>query len=466
MNSTGLLGATAFVGSVALVVAASAATACSSTTRNSGFAVDDADGGSGGGTEGGASGGPGFGGGSTEAGGGCTGIGCDVVECGASPTTITGRVFDPAGKNPLYNVIVYVPSDPNAALPALSQGSSCDKCSASALNPVTSALTDENGNFTLTNVPVTKGVAVVVQVGKWRKKVTLDVTAKCAENKLPAMVTLPKNGSEGDMPQIAVTTGAFDSLECLVLGMGVDLAEFVQGDDPSGHVHLFKGTGGSTGVDAPSMLWNDATLLAKHDLVALSCEGNEYNNNKTNMQAMHDYINAGGRVFATHFHYTWFKNGPQADFKGIANWTSGDWNGNTSPLFVDQSFPKGKSFALWLQNVGASKTLGQLPVNEGDVQDDLSNVTTSVSQGWLQNDPNNVKYFSFNAPIGAKPEDQCGRAVYSDIHVSSIGGEKFPSKCIPAQGAALSPQQKALEFMLFDLSACVQSDSTPPAPPK
>ena len=40
---------------------------------------------------------------------GCTGFACAQATCtGAASTTITGRVLDPGGKNPLANVIVYV----------------------------------------------------------------------------------------------------------------------------------------------------------------------------------------------------------------------------------------------------------------------------------------------------------------------------------------------------------------------
>lgn len=406
----------------------------------------------------------------------CQGLECKRVACDdpAVKTTLTGKVYDPAGANPLYNVMVYIPGGPNgdAELPPIKEGVSCETCASTALSPMVSAITNEKGEFTLENVPVDKDVPVVIQVGKWRRKVTIDITKKCDENTVPDRdFRLPRNGSEGDMPHIAVTSGGCDALECLLRGIGIDESEFVPGASTSGHIHVFNGQGGQGVAGSPSAkneLWNDATKMAAYDMVMLSCECGENNENKGGSAAgargaMWDYANMGGRIFATHYHYTWFKNSPQADWRQLANWGGGSMGGDDT-YDVDQSFPKGQALAQWLLNVNASSSLGKIQLT--DVTDSLSSVR-APAQSWIAHGSNtDTRYFSFNAPTDAPEEQQCGRAVYSDLHLMGIsaGGQSFPNGC-PAPGG-LSAQQKALEFMFFDLSSCVQSDSRPPVVPQ
>jgi hypothetical protein len=191
--------------------------------------------------------------------------------------------------------------------------------------------------------------------------------------------------------------------------------------------------------------------------------------------AMHDYIFAGGRFFGSHYHYNWFAQptGP-ADFQAVAKWTpsGGCDQAGIAQYPIDTSFPKGQAFSDWLKNVGASTTPGQLPMYCAPM--DVGDQVQPISQRWIYSSvTNDPKYLSFNAPMDAGKDDAgepmyCGRAVYADVHVSYTGqagdnaGMTFPTGCVTK---TLNPQEAALEFMLFDLSSCIQKDTEPPKPP-
>src|SRR5882724_5968100 len=111
----------------------------------------------------------------TDPGGGSTGLDgmCDGGNCACAPgntTTIEGYVYDPAGKNPLYNISVYVP-DPGSPLPNLD--SVPVACGCTQLFPAkvlaTGAPTDATGHFVIPCAP-SGTVSLVVQTGKWRRQ--------------------------------------------------------------------------------------------------------------------------------------------------------------------------------------------------------------------------------------------------------------------------------------------------------
>jgi hypothetical protein len=437
----------------------------------------------------------------------CVNLQCKKSRCaGGITTSISGTVYDPAGKNPLYNVAVYVPNEPVAPLKT---GPSCDDCkSLYTGSPVAAAVTDASGKFTMMKAPEGKDIPLVVQVGKWRRQLTIPNVVACQDNPLPdRMLTLPKNHMEGDIPNVAISTGGADTLECLLRRVGIDPGEYTPGPGGAGRIHIFKGAdsagmqcqgatmtpptavgcmngGGNhkvpdTSPSAPmssAALWDSVDDLKMYDILLLSCEGEETVG--MNQQALHDYASAGGRVFASHFHYAWFNTGPYAN-ENLATWTPCTNNiCNISANIVTtlpngQPFPKGMALNDWLGNVGALVN-GELPIEQARHNADVS-MANRPSQSWIVADaqsaaPGATEYFSFNTPTDAQmtPDgpQYCGRVVYSDLHVGAASRDDanrpVPQECTNAN---LSPQEKALEFMLFDLSSCLTPDDRPPPPP-
>jgi len=416
----------------------------------------------------------------------CMGLACNVDACSgsATKTTISGKVYDPAGKLPLYNVAVYVPNGPVAPF---TDGASCDRCGANILNPVTSAITDESGSFVLTNAPTGTNIPLVIQVGKWRRQIVIPAVNSCVDNPLtdPQVTRLPRNKAEGDLPHIAISVGGGDQMECLPLRMGVDPAEFTTGDG-DGHIHLYAGDAGQhpplANFDAthnagaaltPSStgLWGSTDTLKKYDIVILSCEAGENAQTKTTAmrQAMYDYASLGGRVFASHLHSVWFASGP-APVPTTGTWRSQANPPDPSLATINTSFPKGAALAQWLVNVQASTMPGQISVTFP--RNDIQAVNPAMASEWITvPDPVAVEYMSFNTPIGAADDKICGREVFTSLHVASVdvtslpalNANGFPASC---EMRDLSAQEKVVAFMLFDLSACVQSEDKPIKPPK
>lgn len=434
-----------------------------------------------------------------------TGLQCNVSCSNGPTTTISGKVYDPAGKNPLYGVTVFVPATPLQPLPK-GVPTGADACDCAALfrsGMVVSTRTAADGTFSLQNAPVGSAVPLVVQVGKWRRQFSVNVTA-CMDNPQPdKSLTLPSTVSQsGDsMPDIAVSTGSADTLECFFHRVGLPVTEYVAGTGTTGHVHLFSGGDpGGTGSDGrpenPTMagtpgssttLWDTAAHLMPYDVTFLSCEGGE--TYAANPQVLEQYVNAGGRVYAAHFHYAWF-SGPLTSgqsYSAPADWGSNlaTWSAAGSGLGTQSNdkivqtlnspsalpFAKGQALFQWLGVVGALGVDGAPPM-ELPVFTPRYNAAVGTSdapsQPWLTDDGNgDAMLFTFDTPVNAPPAPDggapayCGRVAYGDVHAAGVMADTLP----PPNGCAssdLSPQEKALEFMLFDLSSCVIPDSVAP----
>jgi hypothetical protein len=240
--------------------------------------------------------------------------------------------------------------------------------------------------------------------------------------------------------------------------------------------------------------------INQYDMVILACEGYE-EDMQANWPNLGAYTSAGGRVFMTDFSYDWMAatktctnagqcgvGGSCTDgyclnsnnvtenpaYSGVASWdTLENPQGSAETGTIDLvNNPKGMAFEQWLQIVGASVpgsgTVALDPVFHN------SDAVILPTQRWLYWGAGTPIHFTFNTPVGAASAAQCGRAVFSDWHADLLGfagnypdcpytysttspyyshGLKFPAEC---DSNPMTPQEAILEFMLFDLTACVQ----------
>jgi hypothetical protein len=416
---------------------------------------------------------------------GCQGLCRQLVACpGGGQTTVTGTVragrsaWTGLASDPVPNVLVYVPNSGASGVQPFATGAACRQCGADVSgSPLVSTYTDFDGTFTLTNVPAGSSIPIVVQLGRWRRVLSFNIPS-CASTPLGDL-NLPRNKGEGDIPITAVSTGSVDPLECVLLKMGVDQAEFTP-DTGSGRIHIYGGgpngpNGGvpgataGAGTHAESVLLGAAGTFMNYDQVLLPCWGSPATKTAAELANLISYADNGGHFFATHYSYSWLVN--NGEFNGVVHWhpdynNPGDvfWTQNVS-VAVPPSPPAafGGAFAKWLNLVGALSNAGtpmpaQPQVSIENPRHDADFVLGSTLD-WIDGtDPNHhnamVEHFTFNTPVAG---NQCGHAIFSDFHVSGIAGGKastkgmtFPAECT----TTFTAQEKILEYMLFDLASC------------
>ncbi len=298
---------------------------------------------------------------------------------------------------------------------------------------------------------------------------------------------LPKDHTEGDIPRMAIVTGAADPLECLLLKIGISPDEIKEPGNGA-RIDFYQGdhNPGTTIDDQTTpqgnTLYSSSAQLAKYDVVMLPCEGSLYDQSSGTANIV-KYLDAGGRVFTTHWSYSWWQYDNSPFIPRVGQWEPralGDKYDDANGIMgiLNTNFPKGKDFADWLTAAAVdSSPHGQLNIIQG-----RHNIHQAGqdAQDWINYDFGTMlggaglMHMTFNTPLDApidpdtKQPQYCGRAVYSDFHVTAKALNHtppdngptgtFPDDCVTDK---LTDQEKALAFMLFDLSSCVQSDDEP-----
>ena len=448
---------------------------------------------------------------------GCEGLCQDQAVCsGDDPedaTVLRGTVTTPNGELPVPNAVVYVPNDGIDDLPPMDTGPICEQCEDQDLGDVLVGTTsDYDGSFELRHIPADTDFPLVIQIGQWRRVVTVSARDACESHRLEAEdASLPaahrQYNRHDHLPQTAISTGAADAMECVFYKMGVDPQEFTRHDE-DGRFHIYRANGAvadpqlsdacdSAGCSSPQsddachdrdptscgssadgrllqdhlahQLYGDTDRLHDYDMVIMACEGWDHTSYRSSddRRRLLEYANSGGRLFASHFAFDWLHE--TDDFEDTAVW-GGAWGGDESLATVDTSFERGAEFWSWLHLVGAGYDDDQqvfIQDPRGYVQD----IDYDLSERWIYTDPStpghydhdSVQQYTFDTPVYADSSNQCGQVAYSAFHVAEVvtgHGPAFPDYC----SGPLTPQEKVLAYMLFNLAGCVGADKPTPQP--
>jgi hypothetical protein len=360
----------------------------------------------------------------------------------AQTTTFSGTVYSPLGSptlnptnpgDPIPNILVFV-VNPLYPPPTFSQGqvlgSTCEQQpSLVPAQVLGSALTNYQGSFsfTVTGALPTPNLTLVVQAGKWRRQYTYSTTSLIPGevNNFPNLAMPPSGGTQSDgsvadLPYIAVVTGSADGIECIFNQIGIDGTKEVGAPGSAAHIQLYPANGASLeGAFPPggetlkeSSLTGTPATLSEYDLVMFGCEGTNNGDEEAGADAnnLTGYVNSGGRVFTTHYAYSWLSD--NTDFNPAANgWEGGTApNGTLFPATVNTtnttSFPEGIVLADWLNYIGALAA-GTTPppyvVNLMQVRINTTSINPAIAVSWanLNSQPAVSMQFTFDTPIGA-----------------------------------------------------------------
>jgi hypothetical protein len=427
----------------------------------------------------------------------CKGAGAD--------TTISGTVLAPNGTLPLPNALVYVPNgsttSPYGVKPFVDgvANGACE-CNISG-TPLVSTTSGVDGSFTLTGVPVGKDIPLVIQLGRWRRLVTIPAVNSCAVNAVPAtLTTLPSRQNMGSpvdaIPLMALATGAVDAMECVLRKMGIADDQFTNPWE-AGRIRLYRDNGAwldwsgkcapdpnsrTTDPDCVTPNISDLTStqgnVDQYDALIFPCKGAAHDVPGADKNRVLDaaastsaYVNKGGRAFFTHFSYGWLYNQQPSinlpwrsttDVRAVDNPSNTTHHDGDAAAQIDMTFKRGETFATWLSlpNVNALSAINPPQINVRESRWDMFDLqpwtnapynttwdNAGPAQRWAfypQGNPwnqNAVMHVTFDTPWGLTADKQCGRVLYSDFHVTNAALEGRP--CIT--GSSGSPQTSYCE---------------------
>lgn len=398
---------------------------------------------------------------------GCRGRFCQVPKCSGTATTeITGRLFAPNGTDPVPGATVFVPVE---AVPEFPSSLTCDLCNNLPYS-VTTATTAYDGSFTLRGVPAGT-FPVVLRLGRFQRVVQVETTP-CVSQNIPydsgtAMrgVRLPRRNNElspqDRIPRIAVVSGDNDQIECVLKRIGVDELDMYNG--------RALGTKNPPPIAESGTLFTDEKTLNNYHIVVVNCTDNQFQSligARGVQQNLERYVGRGGRLYVTDWAYDVIEQVPE--FSPYLCFEPQKTGGAPMCMAMPEVAMSADSYNFYggqykVLDPEMARWLGQFPsiIDRNDrvrvdysfvVINKVSDNADGKTKVWVDgpamsfgNRPQTVT-FDYKA---------CGRVHYSTYNTEPNAvvsdSARWPNNC----GSKLAAQERLLEYLFFNIAACV-----------
>jgi len=391
--------------------------------------------------------------------------GIPAPTCPGQESTLTGTVLAPNGTDPVPGATVFIP----AAVPELFPPEvKCEVCGQlGGANNLWVTTTGADGKFTLSSV-CPKTWPVVFQNGRFRRLINVDVPPSTALSLPPDQTRLPKRDKEFEnadaIPRIAVATGDFDKMECVLRKMGL----------PEGTFDLYEAALTRKSPPSPLVkgsfdaLVNDLAKMKSYNIIFINCTANTFENELAKLlvrKNLNDYVQAGGRLYVTDWSYDWLEQvegfSPFIDFEPGASGSAPEPI-NSAALGADglqiQATIKDPQLAAWLANFPGAVTGSQSPIQHFLIDWVMMYALSKDVKLWVEG---NVK--SEDGKIaGLKPLTvtfnfkSCGKVLYTSYHTEGRETELLPTAFPQYCNTTFSPQDRILEYLIFDIASCIK----------
>ena len=385
---------------------------------------------------------------------------------GNTATYLTGVVLAPNGVDPVANASVYVP----LSLHPFPDTVACELCGDVISNAAVITHTAADGTFKLGPIPTSASpvpgatVDVVAQKGRFRRLVKVPIQSWCADNAATdGSLRLPGRHEDdvNTMPRIAVVSGMYDDIECVLLKLGID----------ADAIDMYAGEPLEV-VPSGNDFLRDPAKLAGYNIVFLNC-GNAYelellldDQVKTNLA---HYVASGGRLYVTDQSYDFIEEVPS--WAGVIDFGPGTSAGAPEPQNQAEVGDDGISTAATVHDATMAEWLHAVEARSGDTILDSSGHVhiAGFVGGWAMQyavaamDDAFVWISGQVSGLGLAGElplttsfdiDSCGRVLYSSYHTLGrpIQPPNFPDYCTCGP---LLPQERLLEYLILESADCI-----------